>query len=216
MISKWAMVSDFDGTISEDDFFWFIADKYLDDKALKPWTEYLRGDLTHLEALNTIFSKIHLPESELQAFIKTIKIDNYFEKVAQFCRLRDIPFYICSAGCDYYINSLIGRIIRDNGLNLVTNHGIYSQQAGLKMVPPADSPFYDEKVGINKLKVVDKLRGEGYKVVFAGDGPPDFEAAKASHTVFAKKILLEKCLAANIKTQPFTTFEDIYAYLKEV
>ena len=80
--------------------------------------------------------------------------------------------------------------------------------------PPYDSEFYDARVGISKAGVVQSLKRQGYDVVFAGDGPPDFAPAQIADVVFAKKILLEKCLEANIKTQPFETFDDVYACLQ--
>lgn len=211
-----ALISDFDGTISEDDFFWYVSDKFLDDSALEPWNRYLKGEITHLEALNAIFAQIHIPESELLAFIDTIKIDAAFYETAELCRQKNIPLYICSAGCDYYIKRLIGSLIKEYDICLVTNRGVYSEQSGLKMLPPVEGPFYDPAVGISKSAVVNSLKQKGYQTVLAGDGPPDFAPAQIADVVFAKKILLEKCRDAKIKTQPFRDFNDVNRYLKEV
>ena len=35
-----ALVSDFDGTISDDDFFNYVSRRWLGEKALDPWREY--------------------------------------------------------------------------------------------------------------------------------------------------------------------------------
>ena len=198
MAGSLAVVSDFDGTISRDDFFWLIADKYFDAPALEPWNLYLRGEMSHLDALNAIFSQIRLPEEELYSFIESIVRDKSFVSVAEYCFRRHIPIYICSRW----------------NIKLITNHGVYDAAGGLKMIPPYDSEFYDARVGISKAGVVQSLKRQGYDVVFAGDGPPDFAPAQIADVVFAKKILLEKCLEANIKTQPFETFDDVYAYLQ--
>lgn len=217
MSMKTAFISDFDGTITAEDFFWYIAARWLDAEALEPWQEYLAGKESHLNALNRIFSCIRVPKTELDAFIKTIPYDKDFEKTAVYCRQKDIPFYICSAGCDYYINELIGGIIKKENIQLVTNHGVYSPESGLEMIPPPQSsPYYDEKIGISKAAIVRKLKAEGYKVVFAGDGPPDIAPARLADVVFAKKILLEKCREEGIKTETFNDYNDIFRYLKEV
>lgn len=216
MKDKWALVSDFDGTISDDDFFWFVVDRYLTPDDLEPWNRYLRGEISHLDAMRGVFAKIHIPEAELLAFIDTIRVDKNFAAAAELCRRRGMPVYISSAGSDYYIRRLIGKVIDDNHVHLVTNHGVYSQERGLELFPPADGPFYDPDVGISKAGVVRALQQQGYKVVLAGDGPPDFAPAQIADVVFAKKFLLEKCREANIKTQPFTTFGDVINYLKEV
>lgn len=216
MKDKWALVSDFDGTISDDDFFWFVVERYLGPEDLEPWNRYLRGEISHLDAMRGVFSRIHIPEAELLSFIDTIRVDKEFAKAAEFCSRRGIPVYISSAGSDYYIRRLIGGIIDDYGIHLVTNHGVYSPEKGVDLFPPRDGPFYDPDIGISKAGVVRALQQQGYKVVLAGDGPPDFAPAQLAEVVFAKKFLLEKCREANIKTQPFATFGDVLKYLKEV
>jgi len=99
---------------------------------------------------------------------------------------------------------------------LITNPGTYAPESGLTMQhPPQDHPFYDPLVGISKKKIVQHLQAQGYRVVFAGDGPPDFEPATIADTVFAKKVLLDMCQKAGIATQPFENYQDIYAFFKE-
>lgn len=216
MGTKIALVTDFDGTISDNDFFWFIAERYFNEQMLAPWREYLAGKISHLNALNQMFAQIHLPEPELLACISEINIDKHFLPTIQLCFEKNIPVYICSAGCDYYIEPAIGDAIKKYQITLVANHGVYSQKEGLKMLPPpSGSPYYDVNVGISKVSIVNKLHKEGYRVIFAGDGPPDFAAAEAADIVFAKKILLEKCIDANIKTQKFEDYGDIFNFIKE-
>lgn len=214
-MSQLALVTDFDGTISDDDFFWYVAERYLDKSAMQPWESYLRGEISHLEALNRIFACIRLPEQELLHFIDTIRIDPDFPRVAEYCFQKDIPVYIDSAGCDYYISRLIGRLIEKYNLQLVTNHGVYSPDCGLKMIPPVQSIFYDPETGISKAAVVKYLRERGCKVILAGDGLPDFPPAQIADVVFAKKTLQDECRAAGIKTEPFSGFADILNYLQE-
>lgn len=210
-----ALVTDFDGTVSDSDFFWFIAERYFDEEMLAPWREYLAGKITHFNALNEMFGQIRLPENELLKCISEIKIDAWFIPTMQLCFEKNIPVYICSAGCDYYIEASVGATIKKYNITLVTNHGVYSRKEGLKMLPPSpESPYYDPDVGISKVSIVNKLRLEGYRVIFAGDGPPDFAAAEAANVVFAKKILLKKCIAANIKTQKFGDYGDIFNFIK--
>lgn len=218
MTEKTALISDFDGTISDDDFFTYITNAYFDDEALEPWRDYLAHKKTHFNALNEIFQKLRgVSEADLQKMMNTIKIDPDFKKTVQLCAKKNISIYICSAGCDYYINYLIGDIIKKYKITLITNHGVFSQKNGLTMyAPDKNSPYYDEQVGISKASIVTKLHNEGYKVIFAGDGPPDFEPAKIAEDVFAKKMLLERCREAGIKTHNFNDFKNIYAFIKEI
>lgn len=212
MSKKTALISDFDGTVSDSDFFWKVVDKYMDEAALEPWRMYLAGRLTHFEALKRIFSQIRVPEADLRNFIQEIKIDSHFQETAGICQSQGIPFYICSAGCDYYIKILIGGIIDCYGINLVANHGTYTPQNGLEMSAPAGR-FYDAAVGVSKKAVVEFLQGQGYRVIYAGDGLPDVAAAQVADVVFARDMLLEKCRKQKIPCKKLNSFADICQYL---
>lgn len=217
MTVKYAFVTDFDGTITDDDFFNHIATQYFNEEALKPWHEYMKGNKTHFDALNEMFSGLKVPTDEFNQFISKIAVDKYFSSTIEMCFSKNIPIYICSAGCDYYINLLIGDLIKKYHITLVTNKSSYCPLKGLNMQKPAkDSPYYDEKIGISKASIVKKLHDLGYKVIYAGDGPPDIEAAKIADIVFAKKILLSKCQELGIKTMKFNDFNDISNFIKEV
>ncbi len=212
---KIAFVSDFDGTISDEDFFTYTTNAYFDDEALFPWREYIAGRKHHFDALKEMFAEIHVDESELIALIDKIHIDKALLEVLELCKSKNIPIYVCSAGNDYYIRHLIGKEIKKYNITLISNHGEYNKKDGLVMsAPEKTNPFYDEKVGISKYKAVKKLKDDGYFVIFAGDGPPDFEPAKIADVVFAKKILLEKCIEAGIKTKTFNSFDDIYNFIR--
>ncbi len=217
MQPKTAFVSDFDGTITDDDFFAYASNAFFDDKALEPWRRFKSGEQTHFSALKEMFAKIRVPQEELDNFMRKIPVDKGFIEAAQICKEKGIPLYICSAGCDYYINFLIGDILQKYNITLVTNHGEYSPKQGLMMYKPEqDSPYFDGNTGISKAAIVQKLHREGYEVIYAGDGLPDYEAAWNADVVFARRDLLVKCLENGVKAHPFKDFGVINAYLKEL
>jgi 2,3-diketo-5-methylthio-1-phosphopentane phosphatase len=212
---KIALISDFDGTITKEDFFNMAVDKLLSPEALKPWHDYVSGKITHIDALTGIFSQIRLSQDELDKFIDTIHIDKHFYDVMDFCAKHKIPVYICSAGTKYYIEKKIGGEIKKYGIKLVSNDAVYSPEKGLRLISPdKNDPFYDENTGISKEALVEKLNKEGYFTVYAGDGRPDLLPSKKAKTVFAKSILLDMCRKENIKTEKFENFKDILTYLR--
>ena len=212
-----AFVSDFDGTISDDDFFAYTTKAYFDTQALAPWRAYLAGQKTHFQALKEMFSQIRVPAGQFHTLIDSIKTDKDLEKTWRFCHENGIPLYVCSAGNDYYIRRLIGGLLKKYQVTLVSNSGEYSSETGLTMTAPDTSyPYYDPAVGISKLKVVEHLKKEGYFVVFAGDGPPDVAPAQKADAVFAKKFLLQACREKQIPTLPFNGFQDILTYLQRI
>ena len=217
MKKKYALVSDFDGTITGDDFFFYLKENFFDEESLRPWDKYLAGQETLFNALNAMFNQLRIDEKQLKSFIKTIRYDDAFSKTAELCNLKKIPVYIVSAGCDYYINELIGHEIKKYKIKLITNKGVYSKKQGLNMIAfDKTSPYYDEKLGISKKYVVESLKKDGYTVIFAGDGPPDAFPARVSDYVFARKHLLEYCQVEKIPYKNFSTFEDIYNFIKEL
>lgn len=213
--SKIAFVSDFDGTISDDDFFAYTAKAYFDERALAPWRAYLAGGKTHFQALKEMFAQIRVPVEQFHSLIDSIHIDADLEKTWRFCYENEISLFVCSAGNDYYIRRLISPLLNEFKVSLVSNTGEYNPETGLVMTAPDESsPYYDTAVGISKLKLVESLKEEGYFVVFAGDGPPDVAPAQKADVVFAKKFLLQACRDKQIPTLPFDGFKDILAYFQ--
>ncbi|MCL2571707.1 MAG: MtnX-like HAD-IB family phosphatase [Defluviitaleaceae bacterium] len=211
-----AFVTDFDGTITDDDFFQYVKDAFLDDSALEPWERYLEDKLFHFDALKEMYGALKVKEDKLVALIKNVKVDEWVIPTLDLLYRAGIPIYIASAGCDYYINLLLGKEIKKYNIKLITNPSHYAQDGNLVMErPPVDCPYYDEKVGISKKKIVEHLHEAKKYVVFAGDGPPDIEPARISEAVFAKKMLLDKCIAEGIETLKFDSFNDIYSFFEK-
>ena len=214
---KIVLISDFDGTITKEDFFNMAVERLLSPKALKPWHDYVSGKTTHIDALTGIFSQIRLSQDELDKFIDTIHIDKYFYDVMDFCVEHKIPVYICSAGTKYYIEKKIGKEIKKYAIQVVSNDGVYSPEKGLRLIAPdKNNPFYDPNTGISKEALVKKLNTERYFTIYAGDGRPDLLPSKIADAVFAKSVLLDMCKKENIKTEKFESFKDILEYIRRL
>lgn len=213
-----ALISDFDGTISIDDFFWCAIKEYLDDNSLQPWNDYLDKKITHFEALSKIFGQIRAPKEDFDRFIDVFPIEEKFVDTLALCNSKGIEFYIVSAGADYYIKRILDRIVPETlKYNLITNKSIYQKEQGLKLIKhSADYEFYDEKVGVTKPGVVQFLKDKNHFCIFAGDGRPDFPAAKLADVVFARKALLELCTTENLKTEVFDSYQNIYNFVDKL
>jgi len=212
---KTAFISDFDGTISKEDFFNMVVGKLLKPQDLSPWRDYLDKKITHFEALARIFAKVRISQKEMDAFTQSIEIDPFFEETLKLCKKLQIPVYICSAGMDYYIVKRIPRYLKDYKITLIANRGVYGEKTGFRLSPPCpDYQFYKANTGISKEALVSYLKSLGFFTIFAGDGRPDAKAAKEADAVFAKGVLYEICSAENIKTLKFDDFKDIIDYIK--
>lgn len=214
MLKKIALVSDFDGTISDNDFFYYIAEKYFDEKMLEPWQQYLAGKKKHFDALNEMFSQLRVSSEELKNFIKGIKIDKSFYELAEFCENRNIPVYVCSAGCDFYILELLGDNVKKYNLRIVSNKGRYSSEQGLRMF--ANEEFFDVNLGVSKTNLVKHLKVQGFYVIYCGDGIPDIEPAMKADEIFARKNLYEYCREKNIRANILKDFSMVKNYIEEI
>jgi len=209
------LISDFDGTISKTDFFYFAIDNLLTDSDLKPWSEYEQGKLSHVDALSGIFSKIRLPVDEFHKFILELPIEESFVDTVNYCYSNKIGFYILSAGADYYIKVILEYLGLTDKVHLICNKSVYSYETGLNIInTPQNNPFYCSDYGVSKRLAVETIKKDYNKCIFAGDGNPDIEGAKLADVVFARGVLVKLCKKYNIDVQKFDSYSDILEYLK--
>lgn len=169
------LVTDFDGTITQRDFYSCVVEKLLGEEDLQPWNDYIAGEITHFEALRRIFLRIRGDESEMDAVFQMMEFDSAFPQAVKRLQNADWSVVIVSNGCAWYIH----RFLNAAGvqLELHTNPGDYSPEHGLRMESPIGSPYYSEEMGIDKRLVVAQALSQTSHVAFAGDGRPDAEAA---------------------------------------
>ncbi len=213
--NSFVLATDFDGTITKKDFFWHIIDKALAPEDTIPWQEYHEGKITHFEGLNRIFQRIHIPSEDLKKIILEIPLEECFIDTIKFCRKKNIDVYIISAGSDYYIKMILESMGIGNSVHVIANSGTYSQESGLVMSkPPSDSPFYSENYGVAKAETIKYLKNKYKKVIFAGDGTPDFPAAEQADVVFARGALLNLCQNNKVEAYDLDSYCTVYEYLK--
>ena len=211
------LISDFDGTISKVDFFYYVVDNLLKPSDMQPWYDYLDKKITHIDSLIGIFGKIHLSQPEFDNFILNLPIQEGFVETVHYCKENDIPFYIISAGADYYIKLNIRKAscIYDY-VKLLTNKSVYTQECGLQIIKPEPfEQYYSLKYGIDKEAIVKSLKEKAEYTIFAGDGKIDFKAAKLTDKIFAKDHLLKLCHELEIDVTEIGSYNDILDFLKK-
>ena len=169
------LVSDFDGTMTAEDFYSLAAARLLPPDALAPWQEYLAGRMTHFEALRTIFSRIRAPEAAALAVVADMGLDPGLPAAVEGLHAAGWEVVVASAGCDWYIRRLLdGAGVR---LRVYANPGEYLPGGPLVMDAPPPSPFTCPETGVDKAAVVRDALSRAQTVAFAGDGFADLPAA---------------------------------------
>jgi 2-hydroxy-3-keto-5-methylthiopentenyl-1-phosphate phosphatase len=174
------LVTDFDGTMTARDFYRVALERLIAPGTPDFFEDYFAGRMTHIQAMQAIFSAIHTPEAEVMAAARAMGLaPGLADAIA---RLQDSGWriIIASAGCAWYIERLLaeqGITVGTATLALHALPGSYTPEGGLQLGSTAASPFYSPNTGIDKLKVVKAALTHDPVVAFAGDGRPDEEAA---------------------------------------
>jgi 2-hydroxy-3-keto-5-methylthiopentenyl-1-phosphate phosphatase len=197
---------DFDDTVTYKDISFILLDTF----AGMEWRDYLEkyqdGEMSVGEFNRLCFSMVRAGRREMLDYIKDkVRLRPGFPEFARLCRGKGFRLVIVSNGLDFYI----AEILKGLGLNDVEYHAAETRfnPQGLKVryVSP-DGTVLDRDF---KLSWTKKFLGEGYRVVYIGDGNSDFVPAQRCHYIFATASLLRHCQRNNIACTPFSDFCDI-------
>lgn len=200
---------DFDGTITKEDtlrkfFTLFTGDKWLEAEQL--WIE---GQINSQECLISELNLIkNISPKEMEEFLETIEIDEYFCEFYKFIKNRNYDFVILSDGFDLFIESVLKRYnlsdipFYSNALKLNHNR--------LSVSFPNSNPNCLRSSGTCKCSKI--TRPDFY---YIGDGVSDVCIAKKAQTLFAKHNLKKYCDKNKIDYVSFKSFKDILNYFAD-
>ena len=170
------LVSDFDGTMTQHDFYKLAIELLLPRETPDYWVEYRAGTITHFEALRRYFAAIRATNEEVLAVLRKMNLDSGLSMAVEDLRQAGWQIVIASAGCEWYIH----RLLDEAGVSVEvhSNPGHLQPGQGLQMEMPQGSPFLSATLGINKTAIVERFLADGAIVAFAGDGFPDADPAR--------------------------------------
>jgi 2-hydroxy-3-keto-5-methylthiopentenyl-1-phosphate phosphatase len=209
------LVSDFDGTMTRNDFYKLAIETLIPADTPDYWAEYRAGRITHFEALRRYFAAIRQTEQEVLAVVERMELDPELPAAAAALRRAGWNVIVTSAGCDWYIR----RLLQGAGVEVEvhSNPGRFVAGKGLLMEMPKDSPYLSQSLGVDKAALVRHQIAGGRTVAFAGDGFPDAEAARLvpPHLRFARADLADVLRGEGLPFRPFGTWSDIARSLVE-
>lgn len=210
-MKKFAFVSDFDGTLTDRDFYHIVMDKYLKDWAWEYYDEWKKTKKVNVDFLNKIFGSMDRSEDEILKDILELPLDPYAVEFIKKVEKCGGDFYILSAGTSYYINRLLAHFNIQN-VTVISMEGKY-QNRGITIIPDPDSEFYSGIWGVDKAKVVSALKGKYQKVYFAGDSEPDTGAAEAADLAFARNDLKRLLVQRKVPFVPFDRYNEVEEHM---
>jgi len=171
-MSRQILVTDFDGTVCQNEFYQLVRERLLPKDAPNYWEQFTSGSVSHLQVLQAYFSGIRASEADVIAMLADMQIEPRFAELVRQLEEAGWEVIVASAGCGWYIERLLTPL--DLSLKVHTNPGRWvGGDAGLAMEPPYDSPFYCAEHGINKAAIIQDALSQADTVAFAGDGLTD-------------------------------------------
>lgn len=211
---KLVMVFDFDGTITEEDIFDSIFNRYADPEWWEAHRDYHDEKITLKEAYLKMAEYFRGKKEDLYRFLeeKALLRKGFKELLARL-NTSGIRSMIVSNGFDIYIDYLL-RLwqIEYAEADLRCHH---AKIVGGRFIPTFNEhrDLKHDRCLIGKAEVVEELQQAGNFVGFAGNGYSDTPASRIADLAFARDRLADYCKENGIDFVPFTDFDDIRNHL---
>jgi len=202
------LVTDFDGTLTDRDFYQLVRERLLPEGTPDFWAAYRRGDISHFEALRAYFEAAIPGEEELMRLVEDMGLEPELGYGVRLLERAGWRVVVVSNGCRWYIH----RLLAGAGVELEVHANPGRVVEGrLVMEWPEDTAFPSAQTGISKAAVVRSFLLGGRTVAFAGDGPPDLEPALLvpPQRRFARSHLAEALNGVGEEYRPFSRWLDI-------
>lgn len=201
---KPAVVCDFDGTITVGEVSYALLERFGQGDWQREVDALWQGKMSLAESMARQFALVRCSKEELVKFVReTTVIREGFDAFARYCLDNGIPFTICSAGMDVYIEAALGQFLWYPRLNVVVGRATFTPR-GIKVDFPQGRDNLDFKATL-----VEEMKGRGYAVVYVGDGVSDEGAAVHADFVFAREHLLALCQRKSIPHSAFDDFNQV-------
>ncbi len=200
---------DFDGTITKED----SVNKFFEIHAPKEWMDseklWIEGKISSKEnAITQVGLLKNISQQQLDDYINSIEIDDYFLDFVDYVKLKNIKLTILSDGFDLFIKNVLEHY--DLDIPFYANKLTY-KNGNFSIEFPYYNENCDKKAGMCKCQKVK----EG-KFCYIGDGTSDLCIASKADLLFASKNLHEYCKKNNIKHSHFTSFRNIIETLNDM
>jgi 2,3-diketo-5-methylthio-1-phosphopentane phosphatase len=203
---------DFDNTLTQGDLLDELIERYSPTEEWRDWEHaWSEGQLPARECLRLQIENMRVSRGELFEFLSKVRIDPVFVDIVQWARERHVLVSIVSDS----FQPLISHVLKSNGVEV--DIPIFANEvtfAGEDRLVP-HFPHYDPtcvRSANAKARHLDAYRLN--KIIFAGDGHSDLDAALAADVVFAKASLAKELDALGSTFYPFETLEPVLAYLE--
>ena len=189
-----------------------LIDRYSPNESWRDWENaWSEGRLAARDCLRLQIENMRVSRDALLADVAKVRIDPFFADIVDWAARHRVEVSIVS---DSFV-PLIRHVLAANGLPPLP---IFANQIafrdGDRLVP--SFPYHDPSVVCSANAKARHLERQSasHRVVFAGDGHSDLDAALAADVVFAKSTLARELDLRGVAFYPFETLEPVLAFLE--
>ncbi len=200
---------DFDGTITTEDEAFILLNAFADGNWREVLDEYKDGKISVGAFNSRAFAMVKADEKKMLELVnRTLHVRPGFTDFISHCRQQGFRPVIVSNGLDFYIKAIMKKVGVD--IEVFAAKTSFDQDCmKVKYLGPNGEVLDDSF----KEAYTRSFLGQGYRVMYIGNGPSDMPAAKLSCRIFATGGLLELCRETNINCVPFEDFCEVVSNL---
>ena len=207
-------VSDYDGTITERDFYSLLAERYIPEGTPDYFAQYREGRITHFEAMAAYFAFAPAEEEQIEELLAASRVDPDLAGAAARLQRSGWELLVVSAGSSWYVE----RVLRRAGVQatVYSNPGRLERGRGLVLEKlDRSSPFHSATAGVDKAAIMRQALAVAETVAFAGNGPPDLQPALLVRPElrFARGFLADALRERGEGFRPFSRWSEIASEL---
>ena len=205
---KWAVVTDFDATVTTRDIGDSIIGHFKAASAKEIRDSYRPGVAVE-KWMEEVFERINAGPKEIRKFVlDTAVMRSGFGKFLGLCKRREIPVEIVSGGLDIYVTPLFKKW----EIKIRSFFGTSSWVNGrIKIRYPFLRTMTLEEFKASRVKA---FQDKGHRVVFLGDGTSDYLAACFADAVFATRKLYSLCRENGMPARRLVDFHSVMRTLR--
>jgi 2-hydroxy-3-keto-5-methylthiopentenyl-1-phosphate phosphatase len=212
MSGMWAVIVDFDGTITKIDADIYIAKRLLSlhefNELSLLFQEYEATRITLAEYLERYLALVDTQCDAFRQALQDTPIRRDMRDLVFELHHQNNAITVASEGLDVYISPLM-KALKLEHVPVWCNRVVYDNH--VPNILPAEGATPCDRCISCKGSLVRNLkrRAPGLKVALIGNGASDFCAAKIADTVFARDSLARLCAESNIDYLPWSDATDI-------
>jgi 2,3-diketo-5-methylthio-1-phosphopentane phosphatase len=205
-----ALFFDFDNTLTEGDILDLVIERFSPNELWRDWEHaWTEGRLAARDCLRLQVENLRVTREALFAYLAGVRVDPVFADIVEWAKAHGVEVSIVS---DSFL-PMIHHILMNNGIDVVPVYANDVGFAGDRLIPAF--PFYDPACARSaNAKARHLVPYRGHRIIFAGDGHSDLDAALTADVVFAKSTLAKELAARAVGFHPFETLEPVLEFLE--